>query len=864
MGIFSKKNDDISFLLSDMEDEVVKFGIGNPNLQKTVPNHALTADEITSADVDAKPTAESSPLEALRKKILQNSDTEETAQPKEKVSEKKKEETQEKPEENNEEVKKPKSLLERCMPYIIDDEGNNAAEEAPAYTLESVSDILSSENTKAIEKLAKKYEITFDDLGKYSSILGSAPQSEQQPESVVEEKPEVKEEGSLKETTEELSISEITEIQTSLPDISDIDNIISPKEPERENDISTTGTIRFTPVHIDDEITRISVSSQTRPIDLTGELSQIPNTPLVSNQENEMRLEQNEFEDYEPEEEYTCEADAKRLLRKLSIKKRRSFFRLSGSIMLTILTALFLIPPFSDLVLSNPVVATVICAVFMLITILANCDIFKSLHKLFSRNSNPDSTLSLAVLAAVAYVVTEIINEHSAIQIILLCQILLCFRTIGQFIYRSQLVSNFRQILSPMPKNAVKLIDNPAVTHAMARDAVYGDALIAAPQKTGFISDFMKHSTFGVFLSGKLGVINIFATILAVAVAVLAFVFYSGASYAFYGATVILSIACIPCVFLIDSLPLYSAAKKLNNKGAMIAGRTGAEKLEMANAVVLNSVDIFPSGTVTLHNLSVLSENNIDDTLVCAASLTHAMKSPLENIFKRIAGTGNITELPASDTIKYEERMGISGWVNDKLLFIGNRTLMEAHGIAVPSVETDRKILRQGYFPVYVASDNKACALLMIQYSVNPEVAHQLKRLTGAGITVLVNNCDPNLSEEMICDYLGLYDDMVKVMSVAGCNMYKNTIRTENATSASAMFKANPTALLSIINCAGRIKKSNAILSVLYIITAVFGAAVFAYTAFSPSGSLLSGGSVLIYSLASTILSYILYLIQKP
>lgn len=35
--------------------------------------------------------------------------------------------------------------------------------------------------------------------------------------------------------------------------------------------------------------------------------------------------------------------------------------------------------------------------------------------------------------------------------------------------------------------------------------------------------------------------------------------------------------------------------------------------------------------------------------------------------------------------------MGISGWVDNKLLFVGNRTLMEAHGIEVPSVETTAK-----------------------------------------------------------------------------------------------------------------------------------------------------------------------------
>lgn len=93
---------------------------------------------------------------------------------------------------------------------------------------------------------------------------------------------------------------------------------------------------------------------------------------------------------------------------------------------------------------------------------------------------------------------------------------------------------------------------------------------------------------------------------------------------------------------------------------------------------------------------------------------------------------------------------------------------MEAHGIAVPSVETDRKLLRRGYFPVYVATDDKACALLAVQYSVKPELAREFRKISAMGITMLIDSSDPNLTEEMICDYMGLYDDSVKVMSTGG------------------------------------------------------------------------------------------------
>ncbi|MBQ3817219.1 MAG: cation-translocating P-type ATPase [Clostridia bacterium] len=823
MSIFSKKPDNDDYF-KENEDENTDIKFGSDDSNKTLPHHALTPDEITSAKSEFNPVKNSSPLDNLRKKVI-------------------------KPLKDKTEDEHEKTLLERCMPYIVDENGNNAADEKPSYTLESVSEILKSENTKTIETVAKKYDLVFDDLGKSASITETSLAKPNEPEEDVEG---------------ELNVPILSEVQTNLPDISDIDNAVSHKETQEdtESEIEQTGTIRFTPVKEENNL-RMSISSQTKPIDLTGELSQISlgeESPL----ETEMRLERTEFEEYIPEEEYASRDDAKRIYRKLSIKKRNSFLKVCTSIIATLFTACFLLPTLASLVLSNTAVCMAICSAFLLITILANFDIFIALPKLFKRHSSPDSTICLAVIAVICYTVTGFINSHSTLEIMILCETLLSLRAIGQFLYRSQMLSNFKQIVSSAPKRAIKLIDDPAVTFAMAKDAVLGDTLVAAPQRTEFISDFMKHSTFRTFLNGRLPVINIFAICLSLIIALLSFAYYTNSLQAFYSAAVILCITSAPTLFMIDSLPLYSAARKLNRRGAMIAGKMGAEKIEKANAIVLCSEDLFPSGTVTLHNIKVLNDNNIDDTLVKAASLTQALGSPLENIFKKIANTGNITTLPSSDTVKYEERMGISGWVDNKLLFVGNRTLMEAHGISVPSVETDRKILRKGYFPVYVATDGKACALLMVQYSVNPDVAHELRKLTGSGVTILVNNTDPNLSEEMICDYLGLYDDMVKVMSVAGCNMYKNTVRNENSTSAPAMYKGNPTGFASIINCAGKIKKANVVLTVLYILSAVLGVVLFAYKAFAGVGSLLSGGFVLLYCIISFIISYILYFTEKP
>ena len=578
----------------------------------------------------------------------------------------------------------------------------------------------------------------------------------------------------------------------------------------------------------------------------------------------EVRLEKSEFEEFVPNREYTDYTAGKALLKSFAKAKKKGFVAMCGSILLALACGFFALPFMSNLLLTQTRVCMIITSVFCFLAILLDFKSFLGLGKIFSSKADSDAIVSLAALGVAVYSVFGIIEGEIILYMQLLLLIILTFNAIKSFLKASLMLRSFKQIFNNRHKKAITLINDPAITLAMTKGAVEGETLIAAPQETEKIEDFMKFSLFGKFLNGRVGIITIASLLLAVSMGVLASAFFDGMIYGFYSAAAVLCLSAVPCITFIDAMPLYHSAKKLALTGAMIAGKTGAELVEQANAVVLNAKDIFPAGTVTLHQMKVLSDNNLEDTIIRAASLTGAMQSPLFPIFKKIAGNSNITAFPDSDTVKYEEALGISGWVDNRLLFIGNRTLMEAHGIAVPDVELDRKILRQGFFPVYVASGNKAYALLIVKYDVSAEVSKELRRLTNSGVTLLVKTSDPNITEDMICDYIGLYEDTVKVMTAAGCHIYVNTVSPIKSVSAPAAFRTNPTALPAILNCAGKIKRSNIILTASYIISAVLGILLFAYASFGGSGSPLSDTTVLLYSIFSTVITYLMYITQKP
>ncbi len=804
------------------------------------PSHKLTVDEVLgSNNTSTKLYDGKSALDALKKR-MQKVTEEATIDTQESVPEQPKE-----PE--------AKTLLEKCKPYIMDENGKNASiPTSPLYKLESVAEILKNNSQDTLSRLAQKYDITVDYLGKY--VEEQSNQSDE-PSDIQNEALE----------SQEIQINAVFEnVQSSMTfAVTEVEDSIE-SLPQDEQDFSNTATITFTPINeAGSEKPKIIISNNTREIDLTGEIAPIEDVFSKENREP-VTLEKDEFEDFVPQDEIKNENDLKKFIRMFSISKRKNFLSVSFSVILTLFLIFMELPFMSDIILGETKITMIICTAIAGLITLLNIDMFISFSNIFSKKSVADICPSIASITVLAYAIMGILTNEIVLDILLLLAIILTCRALGKFRKNSYMLSNLKVIAGNSPKNAVKLINDKAVTFAMAKNSIEGDALVAVSQKCNKINDFIKYSSFGVFLNGKLPIITVISIILSIISGLAAANYFNGAVYGLYAAAVIQCFASLPCLFFVKDFPLYAAAKKLNKSGSMIAGQMAAKHIEMANALVLNSSDIFPSGTVTLKQMKVLSQNDLDRTILRAASLTECLNSPLAPIFKGIAGQSNITSLPDSDTVKYEERMGISGWVDDELLFIGNRTIMEAHGITVPDVEIDRKILRGGYFPVYVASSDKVCALLIIQYSVDPVVSHELRRLAKMGVTLIVNNTDPNITDQMICDYIGLYDDSVMIMTNAGYHMYKNSVTPKESCSCPACFKHGGLAIAKIMNCANRIKRSNNLLTVMYIISAILGIIIFAYSSFAGSGTLINSATVLLYSLICTAVSYILYLFYKP
>lgn len=845
MGFFKKsrhsKNGKDEYLLpiDEVEEPMLEYKV-NPHRSSAQAPHALTANEVLGVKPHAvKPETISmegakipeSPLEALKRKVSRGEES--SAQNETAITVV--------PETNAQPIKREtsenNSLLEKCIPYITEG-GESVPEEKPSYTLESVESI--------INLTEKKFAKIFDELEIDRAAVSYDALSKKREEAPVPSKAEEKSEE--KTVIEEIPMQRVEIKPEPQVTISDIDN---------SDDISFTKTMPFTALPQRDAFQ--DISSGTKILDLSSEMFEKPHESDKIDNIPEFT----DDSDFEVPNDYKSAADKKRVAALLKKNRRNAFLTVFLNIILTGILALTLIPDLRVALLKTSSAFYISCLAVLLVMSLINLNAFINIKTLFTPRKKFSGAVGVALSVTLLYSLVATINNSNPFDVVFTAAIMLCFKSIAEFIKHSAVLKNFRIVVSKQNKFAIKLIGDKQTTYAMAKNAIEGDVLAASSVETEIIKDFLKNTYSDTDLCGALSkMVIVFSGLALIGGIISAVISASFVSFLEFAAFALLCFV-TPTLALSDALPFARAIKKTFRSGAMLTSIKGAKTIDMANAITVTSSQLFPDGTLSLHDIKVLDSNRIDATLIDAAAITSAVGSPLKGIFNSIAKT-TPTEIPVADTIKYEERLGISGWIDNRRIFIGNRTLLEAHGISTPSMEVDRKILRQGYFPVYLALDGKPCALLIVKYNVRREIASRLQHLANIGITFLVDSCDPNLTSEMICDYFGLYSEAVRVMGGLGTQLNRNATEKQEEFSSVAAHRGSIIGLLEIFCVAGKLKKCVNMGAALNIILSSLLGLFFAYNTFvgavMPFGTL----SILVFGLIMLAVYLIFYLFNRP
>ncbi len=238
-------------------------------------------------------------------------------------------------------------------------------------------------------------------------------------------------------------------------------------------------------------------------------------------------------------------------------------------------------------------------------------------------------------------------------------------------------------------------------------------------------------------------------------------------------------VAGIPvCRLFCLNLPMERASKQLIKSGVMLNGWSAIDKFGLTDALTVNSDALFPEGTVRLLSVKAFGEAPIDRSIVYAASVVLASGGPLAQVFYGLLEEKSEKILRA-DGIGYENEMGVSGWVEDKPVLVGNRRMLEKHHVELPSRDYEQMIKKgKNRHLVYIAISGRPCAVMLVQYRADPDTADAVRAMVSNGVSLLVYTTDANVTSELVSEIYEIPSRLITILSVRAGSEYDELTHT--------------------------------------------------------------------------------------
>lgn len=363
----------------------------------------------------------------------------------------------------------------------------------------------------------------------------------------------------------------------------------------------------------------------------------------------------------------------------------------------------------------------------------------------------------------------------------------------------------------------------------LGRGLSVGDSKICLAGKCDDAADFMYHSYAEdpCIKSGKL----LFFGSLAFSLVCAALCYFypvgggKGSVLSCYG--VFCAVLCLtqPSLLSLAGNALFRrTAEKLKRDRIMLSGYDAVEEFSDTDILAVDAAELFPEGSVVLKGLKASENRMLDYSIIDAAKILEMAGGPLSPLFSKIMQNDTGFD-PRVDTIIYEEEMGISGWVSGQRVLVGNRKLMELHGVRAPDYGYEQQYEGTGIRPVYLANEGRLTAIFLVQYKASRKIAEGLREAVKRGMSIAVYSCDSNIAAPLLCRLFRLPSGSVRIMGSAARGIYKKaTQKSKNPLDGALLCDGEARSMLRSVAVCKRMKKTLNFARALLVIMCLLGA----------------------------------------
>ena len=487
-------------------------------------------------------------------------------------------------------------------------------------------------------------------------------------------------------------------------------------------------------------------------------------------------------------EEYSSKNDEREIRSEINNNYRKLTFR---SIIVAIglvfsITLDILVGVISETFMSMPfgwlLVAFLNAIILCVCVVACYVPIINGLIPLRHFKANSDTSLAVASFAGILQAFVSFFSPQSFINgylhyyttLVILGLLLNC---IGRMLIITRVHDNFKFIMKNPELYAGKIYTDERNAKRMFMGAPLNKPLIAYRKKTKFLSNFLQLSYAPDPSENIASKIAPITSVVAI-VAALLYAFIGGGVAEGASAFALFAIILTPvCQLVAVNLPIKKLCSAVVKKGSMVTSYESVKQFCDTNAIIVDANDLYPSGTVTMSGIKTFSGSKVDDAIRGAAAVMFAVKAPMSSMFDNIIKSKRDT-LPHVESVIYEDGLGLVGWVAGQRILLGNRRLLEAHGIKVPSVEYEKKYTDKSKQAVYLSLGGELVAMFIVTYKGSSYIAEELRNLEQNGVTILVRTIDSNITQDRIAEDFGVFYRSVKILPTGLGNITKEMTDT--------------------------------------------------------------------------------------
>ena len=487
-------------------------------------------------------------------------------------------------------------------------------------------------------------------------------------------------------------------------------------------------------------------------------------------------------------EEYSSKNDEREIRSEINNNYRKLTFR---SIIVAIglvfsITLDILVGVISETFMSMPfgwlLVAFLNAIILCVCVVACYVPIINGLIPLRHFKANSDTSLAVASFAGILQAFVSFFSPQSFINgylhyyttLVILGLLLNC---IGRMLIITRVHDNFKFIMKNPELYAGKIYTDERNAKRMFMGAPLNKPLIAYRKKTKFLSNFLQLSYAPDPSENIASKIAPITSVVAI-VAALFYAFIGGGVAEGASAFALFAIILTPvCQLVAVNLPIKKLCSAVVKKGSMVTSYESVKQFCDTNAIIVDANDLYPSGTVTMSGIKTFSGSKVDDAIRGAAAVMFAVKAPMSSMFDNIIKSKRDT-LPHVESVIYEDGLGLVGWVAGQRILLGNRRLLEAHGIKVPSVEYEKKYTDKSKQAVYLSLGGELVAMFIVTYKGSSYIAEELRSLEQNGVTILVRTIDSNIIQDRIAEDFGVFYRSVKILPTGLGNITKEMTDT--------------------------------------------------------------------------------------